>query len=68
MDSIKNYLAPYKQPLATGVASVVLGFVAKKVMKSDNISTGSLKQAGISFALVSLAGIAAQEAVKDKYI
>lgn len=68
MDTINKYVAQYKQPLATGALSVVLGFAAKKFMKCDNISTGSLKQAGMSFVLVSLAGVAAQEVIKDKYV
>lgn len=58
----------YKEPLMTGAFSVVLGLAAKKMFRSDYIHVGTVKQAGISFVLISLAAVAAKEAIKDKYI
>lgn len=61
MDAIKRYLKQYEEPLMTGAFAVVLGFVARKALKMDNLSTGSLKQAGGTFVVVTLAAIASQE-------
>lgn len=66
MDSVSAQLNKYKDPLMTGGLAVVFGLAARKFMKMDNISTGSLKQAGVSFLLVALAGVASQE-IDNKY-